>query len=120
MPYDPDSVWDGTNFFGAGLKTMERVGRLKGLNLVGCDLTGLNAFFVDAAVCGDRFREPYTAESHYELPKYRSYWESVIGPHLGRAAGPGNLYFRLRLRRPWEGRGSRSLQRLRSLDSGIS
>ena len=83
VPYDPDSVWDGTNFFGAGLKTMERVGRLKGLNLVGCDLTGLIAFFVDAAVCGDRFREPYTAEAHYELPKYRSYWE------IGHRPSPG-------------------------------
>jgi hypothetical protein len=72
VPYDPTVAWDGSNFFGAGLKTMERIGRLKGLNLVGCDLTGINAFFVDAAVCGDRFQQPFTAEVHYELPKYGS------------------------------------------------
>jgi hypothetical protein len=77
VPYDPSAAWDGTNFFGAGLKTMERIGRLKGLNLVGCDLTGLNAFFVDAAICGNHFREPFTAEAHYELPKYGSL--AVIG-----------------------------------------
>jgi hypothetical protein len=72
VPYDPTVAWDGSNFFGAGLKTMERIGRLKGLNLVGCDLIGINAFFVDAAVCGDRFQQPFTAEVHYELPKYGS------------------------------------------------
>jgi hypothetical protein len=77
VPYDPAKAWDGTNFFGAGLKTLERIGRLKGVNLVGCDLSGLNAFFVDAALCGDRFREPFTAEAHYELPKYGSY--AVVG-----------------------------------------
>jgi hypothetical protein len=77
VPYDPAIAWDGTNFFGAGLKTLERIGRLKGLNLVGCDLAGVNAFFVDAALCGDHFREPFTAEAHYELPKYGSY--AVIG-----------------------------------------
>jgi len=77
VPYDPAIAWDGTNFFGAGLKTLERIGRLKGVNLVGCDLSGLNAFFVDAALCGDHFQEPFTAEAHYELPKYGSY--AVVG-----------------------------------------
>jgi hypothetical protein len=77
VPYDATVAWDGTNFFGAGLKTMECIGRLKGLNLVGCDLVGANAFFVDAAICGNHFQEPFTAEAHYELPKYGSFNKGI-------------------------------------------
>ena len=75
MPYDPEASWDGSSAFGAGLKWLERIGRAKGLSLVGCDLSGLNAFFVDAQECEGKFRQPYTAETHYEMPKYgRFHW----------------------------------------------
>jgi len=70
VPYDPNVVWDYTNYFGAGLKALERIGRAKSLNLVGCDSQGVNAFFVDARLCGDHFLAPFTAETHYEPPKY--------------------------------------------------
>lgn len=70
VPYDPAAEWDGSNFMGAGLKTLERLGRAKELNLVGCDVTGLNAFFVAASECGQEFLAPFTAEAHYEAPKY--------------------------------------------------
>src|SRR3712207_9210254 len=36
VPYDPVAAWDGTSWFGAGLKTMERIGAAKGMSLVGC------------------------------------------------------------------------------------
>jgi len=89
VPYDPEVNWDGTNFFGAALKTLERIGRVKGLNLVGCDFKGVNAFFVEASLCADRFLEPFTAETHYELPKYgRTHWDlwSVGGHWPSRVA----------------------------------
>ena len=70
VPYDPDTVWDGSNWYGASLKTLERIGVAKRLALVGCDLLGNNAFFVAAEEATGRFREPFTAEAHYELPKF--------------------------------------------------
>lgn len=70
VPYDPQGKWDGTNWFGHGLKALERIGRAKDMALVGCDLAGVNAFFVAASEVGDRFVGPFTAEAQYEAPKY--------------------------------------------------
>lgn len=66
VPYDPAASWDGTSWFGAGLKAIERIGAAKGMSLVGCDALGVNAFFVAAGEAAGRFREPFTAEEHHE------------------------------------------------------
>jgi hypothetical protein len=42
----------------------------KGYSLVGCGLTGVNAFFVRDDCVGARFLAPFTAEQHYEPPRY--------------------------------------------------
>jgi hypothetical protein len=68
--YDANAAWDGTNWFGAGLKSLERIGCEKGQRLVGCDLNGVNAFFVDEKEAKGRFKEPFTAEEHWEPPRY--------------------------------------------------
>ncbi|MGH9351339.1 MAG: hypothetical protein ACRD2G_04135 [Terriglobia bacterium] len=70
MEYNPKAAWDGTVNFGASLMALERLGRSKGYNLVGCTLTGVNAFFVREDLARDRFLEPFTAENHYEPPRY--------------------------------------------------
>jgi hypothetical protein len=77
VPYEPTGSWDGTNWYGASLKALERIGADKDLALVGCDLLGVNAFFVSTAEAQDRFREPFTAEHHYELPRY------TLASHIG-------------------------------------
>jgi len=41
-----------------------------GYSLVGCDLTGINAFFVRDDLVKDRFPGPFTSENHYESPRY--------------------------------------------------
>lgn len=68
--YRPDRMWDGTNAFGASLKALEELGRTKGYALVGCNVTGMNAFFVRAEYADDRFDGPFTAENHYMPPNY--------------------------------------------------
>ncbi len=75
-------MWDGTSRYGACLKTLERIGLDKGLALVGCDFHGVNAFFVKANECGDKFLTPYTAEKHFEPPRY-----ALVG-HRGHPANP--------------------------------
>lgn len=70
LPYDPAGMWDGSNRFGASLKAMELIGADKAMCLVGCDWHGTNAFFVAAHDCGERFIAPFTAEQHYQPPRY--------------------------------------------------
>lgn len=70
-PYQPDTVWDGTNWFGASLKALEFIAAEKQMSLVGCEFAGINAFFVNSSEAKHRFQEPFTAEAHYEPPRYR-------------------------------------------------
>jgi hypothetical protein len=70
IPYDPARMWDGTNYFGASLEAMVRLGRSKGYRIVGCGISGTNAFFVRNDIAGDLFLDPATAEEHYEPPRY--------------------------------------------------
>lgn len=46
IPYDPGFVWDGSEYFGASLPALERLGREKGYRLIYCERAGVNAFFV--------------------------------------------------------------------------
>jgi hypothetical protein len=66
IPYDPKGWWDGTTHTGASLKALEELGNKKGYTLVGCNLNGVNAFFVRKDLVGDHFAGPFTAENHYE------------------------------------------------------
>lgn len=66
VEYDANAMFDRTSRFGASLAAVERLGRTKGYSLVGCNLTGLNAFFVRNDLVGDKFAAPYTAANHYE------------------------------------------------------
>lgn len=47
IPYDAGYSWTGeTNYFGASLPALQRLGEAKGYALVGCDSSGTNAVFV--------------------------------------------------------------------------
>ena len=85
IEYNPRHKWDGTNYFGASLSAIAGLGARKGYDLVGCSFTGVNAYFVRRDLCGSQFAEPFTAENHYELPRY---W--MVGP-AGHPPGFGRL-----------------------------
>lgn len=70
VKYEPNKIYPITSYFGASLKSMEILGFKKGYKLVGCDFVGANAFFVREDLVKDNFLEPFTAEVHYEPPKY--------------------------------------------------
>jgi hypothetical protein len=80
VPYQPNYSGGGTNFFGASLEALVRLGRAKGYRVVGCNISGSNAFFVREDLCADHFIEPATAEEHYEPPRH---FFSLLfaGPH---------------------------------------
>lgn len=66
MQYNPGAKWPRTTYFGASLKSLELLGREKGYELVCCNFTGVNAFFVQRDLIRDLFSGPFTAENHYE------------------------------------------------------
>lgn len=70
IKYNPSHAWKKTSYYGASISSLERLGREKGYSLVGCDFTGTNAFFVRNDLLQDKFLEPFTAENHYEPPRY--------------------------------------------------
>lgn len=82
VPYRADGQWDGSNHYGASLEALVRLAAEKGYRIVGCSIAGVNAFFVRADLCGDRFLEPATAEEHYEPPRH--YFHMLPSGHRPR------------------------------------
>jgi hypothetical protein len=70
VEYEPQRVYNWTAHFGASLKAYERLGHELGYALVGCELGGINAFFVRNDLVGDKFTAPFSAENHFEPPRY--------------------------------------------------
>ena len=68
--YNPEHAWQGGSHFGASLQSLAELGRDKGYALVGCNFIGVNAFFVHTDIVQDFFQPPFTAENHYESPRY--------------------------------------------------
>lgn len=68
--YDESFVWKQDDCVGSSLKHLELRLAEKGYCLVGCNLIGINAFFVRRDLAGDAFLQPYTAEKHYEPARY--------------------------------------------------
>jgi hypothetical protein len=70
MTYNPEHRWNGSRYYGASLQALTELAATKGYVLVGCDLTGNNAFFVKESLAKEKFLTPATAEKHYEPPRY--------------------------------------------------
>lgn len=70
MDYDATHTWEKDDCFGASLKFFEVNLSQKGYCLVGCNISGVNAFFVRQDLVGDKFLAPFTAEQHYEPARY--------------------------------------------------
>ena len=70
MDYAEAHTWRGDDCFGASLKFLEVNLYRMGYCLVGCNLSGSNAFFIRKELLADQFLEPFTAENHYETARY--------------------------------------------------
>lgn len=75
MPYDPNHSWDGTNYFGASLRSLAELAERLGYVIVGCDHKGVNAFFIrrDLVVSALFFR-PGDWRFHFRYPKYHPHF----------------------------------------------
>lgn len=67
--YDPGFAWNGTDYFGASLMALKKLGERKGYTLVYCDRCGVNAFFVADEALPREF-EPRSIEQIYRPPNY--------------------------------------------------
>ncbi|WP_395744631.1 hypothetical protein [Prosthecobacter sp.] len=65
-PYDAKAVWDGSTLFGATLGTISAAAETGGYSLVGCELSGTDAFFVRHDLLKGRFLRPGDAMFHWE------------------------------------------------------
>ena len=79
--YNENHVWDGSDWHGASLKALEKLGREKGYTLVGTNLTGVNAFFVRDDLVGDHFFGEGKAE---EL--FNPMWNLMVNFRMGHPA----------------------------------
>jgi hypothetical protein len=79
--YDKDFVWSGTSYYGASLKALELLGSRKGYALIGCSLSGINAFFVKQDLVQNKFCAPFTAENHFEPPRFGFYKIGALDMH---------------------------------------
>ena len=70
VEYDANAMWDRTSNCGASLEAMVKLGLEKGYRLVASSFAGLNAFFVREDVMEAHFTGPFTAENHYEPPRF--------------------------------------------------
>lgn len=81
IKYDENFSWRRTDYFGASLESLTALADRKGYRLVGCSITGTNAFFVREDLVGDHFQAPYTAENFYHPPRYALTYFAFLGRH---------------------------------------
>lgn len=70
MPYAPDFVWDGSDWFGASLQAICDLAARRQYTLVGCNVTGSNAFFVRNDLLADRFPLAGDIEQLFQPARY--------------------------------------------------
>ena len=71
--YNENHRWDGSDWHGASLKALETLGKQLGYQLVGTNISGVNAFFVKQELAEDLFIEPATAEELYNPARYSQF-----------------------------------------------
>lgn len=69
VKYDPNLTWDGTNYFGASLFAINKLGISKGYTLLACTREGVNAFFVRTDLIKNNFKVK-TIQEIYSPPRY--------------------------------------------------
>jgi len=84
MEHNPKHSYVFSDYYGASLKSLEILLIEKGYKLVGCNLSGVNAFFVREDLVEKHFLDDCSAENHYEP-------ERVVLSHALEAHHPPNF-----------------------------
>jgi len=70
IAYDPQHQWDGSDYFGASLASFNRSLSEAGYRLVGCDISGVNAFWVHERFAAAFSDVPSRIEDLYVAANY--------------------------------------------------
>jgi len=70
VEYDINAEWDNTDYFGASLYSFEKMLKKKDYFLVGCNITGVNAFFVRKDQLNEKFEEDTSSKYHFIEGRY--------------------------------------------------
>ena len=70
MPYDENHVWDGSNYFGASIMALSRLGQENGYVLIYADSTGSNLFLVRRDLVKEFKGVESSVEKIYRPPAY--------------------------------------------------
>lgn len=90
VKYDPHGSWDGSNYYGASILSLYRLGRSKGYSLIYADASGANLFFIRDDLLEGRdfkFKNINQVEKIYRYPSYS------CGPNGGHAQDLRNRPF---------------------------
>lgn len=87
IEYNPKHIWDGSDYHGASLAALAELGVQKGYQLVGCNLNGVNSFFVRKDLLDNKFLISDNLMDYYQPPRY--YLSSMLightsSPQLGK------------------------------------
>ncbi len=83
--YDPNEMWDGTNYFGGSILAFYRLGAHKGYSLVHADSCGVNLFFLrndvvdECKAKGVEFHSINDVQALYRPP---TYGDGPMGGHV--------------------------------------
>jgi hypothetical protein len=81
MPYRAAHTWNGTDWFGASLQSLAALYARRGYTLVGCNISGVNAFFVRDDNVGNHFVDAGDVRALYQPPRY--FLASALFAHIG-------------------------------------
>ncbi len=70
QPYNPNHIWDGTDFVGSSLNYINKIAKEKGYILVGTNVSGVNAFFIRNDLYGEKFYKSENLEDFYNPSRY--------------------------------------------------
>lgn len=70
IPYDPAFQWDKTDYYGASLLALKKLGEEKGYTLLGTDRNGVNAFFVESSLIAGKF-DPLPWPKTFHPPAFK-------------------------------------------------
>ena len=80
IKYDPKFIWKHDDYFGTSLQLLEDSLKNFGYVLVGCNILGVNAFFIKKKLVKNKFPKNTTAKFHYQ--KFRPGLNNIRSSHL--------------------------------------
>lgn len=98
MPYDENYIWNGTDQHGASLLSLSLLAEKKGYQLIGTNLSGVNAFFVKKDLVKNLFFEPASTQLLYNPARWDIKYmnghpaqKCLIGNSLDNACESGDI-----------------------------